>query len=988
MTHLADLSATEALARFRARELSPVELVSAVIERAEAVEPAIAAFSDTRYERATEAAREAEARYAGHGEAPRALEGLPVALKEEQAIAGEPLRLGSLLTGDAPEPAAHPVIERVLAAGAIGHARSTTPEFSCAGFTHSRLWGVTRNPWNLERAAGGSSGGSAAALAAGSATLATGSDIAGSIRIPASMCGVVGFKPPHGRVPEVAPYFLDSYCANGPLARTVADCALLEDVMAGPHPLDPTSQRPRHRLAERLGDVAGLRIALCPVPGDYAVDPDVAANARAAGAALADAGARVEEVELDWGRADVVRGAMVHYGTLWTPYLAALLGEDGDARSQAMPYTLDLLARCEAAVRETGVYGGVLLEARVLEVLGRVHERYDALLCPTLALPALAAGEDYVGGGPTVDGQRLDHYFEMLLTIPFNVAGRCPVLSMPSGLGRRRRPDRRPGGRAHVRRRHGLPRRRRARARRVRLRRAGRPAPGARRGVRDRRRQPMTQTVPPDVEPRQPAPPPTIEQRSIDWVPNEERRGKVSHLGAVWFVNNINLTAMATGVTALSFGGTLFWTIVATVLGALFGTFFMAFHSAQGPQLGLAQLVQSRAQFGYLGAAVTVWVFALVNYIAYNTADAILSGQAMNSLFGIPTELGFVVAAAVAAVLAIYGYHWIHRLDRLLAWPLVALMVLLTVAALTNASLPAGAFTPGEFQLAPFMTAFVIVAGFQLGWAPYVSDYSRYLPSTVGVRATFWWTYLPSGLSGMWVFVLGSVMYAAGAGRRDRDRRVQGRGREPVRRLRVGGDRRPADRAARGDGRQPVRRQPLDDLDRRLLRPGAPDPPGPRRDDRRDGGRRVGDRPVRRRGALLRVLRQRPRVPGLPVHAVDGDQPGRLLPHPPGRLRHPRDLQSGRHLRALGLAREHRLRGHARDHGPVLRDDPVHRADRGAPRRRRLLAVRRSPGRGRAVLGAVPEPRPRHRAADGGRGGDPAAQAQEGARPLGPRLTR
>jgi aspartyl-tRNA(Asn)/glutamyl-tRNA(Gln) amidotransferase subunit A len=434
VSDLAYLPATEALARFGTRELSPVELVTAVVERAERVEPPIGAFCDTRYEHALEAARAAEARYAGRGEAPRPLEGLPVALKEEQALAGEPLRLGSLLTGDAREPAAHPVIERVLAAGAIAHARSTTPEFSCAGFTHSRLWGPTRNPWHLDRSPGGSSGGSAAALAAGSATLATGSDIAGSIRIPASMCGVVGFKPPHGRVPDLAPYTLDPYCANGPLARTVADCALLEDVMAGPHPFDPASQRPRHRLPDELGAVAGLRIALCAVPGDYAVEPEVAANARTAAAALVDAGAQVEEVDLGWSRGDVVRAAMVHYGTLWTPYLAGLLGSgDDDPDERAMPYTLDLLARCAAAVRETGVYGGVLLEARVLEALSRVHERFDALLCPTLGLPALDAGEDYVGGGPTVDGQRLAHYFEMLLTIPFNVAGRCPVLAVPSG---------------------------------------------------------------------------------------------------------------------------------------------------------------------------------------------------------------------------------------------------------------------------------------------------------------------------------------------------------------------------------------------------------------------------------------------------------------------------------------------------------------------------------------------------------------------------
>jgi len=100
-----------------------------------------------------------------------------------------------------------------------------------------------------------------------------------------------------------------------------------------------------------------------------------------------------------------------------------------------MPYTLDLVARCAAAVRETGVYGGVLQEARLLAALGRVHEHFDALLCPTLALPALDAGDDYVDGGPTVDGQRLAHYFEMLLTIPFNVAGRNPVLAVPSGRG-------------------------------------------------------------------------------------------------------------------------------------------------------------------------------------------------------------------------------------------------------------------------------------------------------------------------------------------------------------------------------------------------------------------------------------------------------------------------------------------------------------------------------------------------------------------------
>ena len=229
-----------------------------------------------------------------------------------------------------------------------------------------------------------------------------------------------------------------------------------------------------------------------------------------------------------------------------------------------------------------------------------------------------------------------------------------------------------------------------------------------------------------------------IEVHSVDWVPLDERHGKPSHLGALWFVGNINLTAMATGVTALSIGAGLLWTVIATVLGSLFGTFFMAFHSAQGPQLGLPQLVQSRPQFGYLGAAVTVWVFALINYVAYNTSDAILSGDAMHTLFGLTPNAGYFVAAAVAALIALFGYHWIHRVSRWLTWPLIAVMVVLTVAALADSGLPGNAFALGSFHVGAFMTVFVIVAGFQLGWAPYVSDYSRYLPRNVSASRTYW----------------------------------------------------------------------------------------------------------------------------------------------------------------------------------------------------------------------------------------------------------
>lgn len=248
-----------------------------------------------------------------------------------------------------------------------------------------------------------------------------------------------------------------------------------------------------------------------------------------------------------------------------------------------------------------------------------------------------------------------------------------------------------------------------------------------------------------------------VETRSVDWIPHNERFGKPKDLSNVWFVGNVNLTAMATGLVALSFGGNLIWTLIAIITGSLFGTFFMAFHSAQGPQLGLPQLVQSRAQFGYVGASLTVWVFALLNYIAYNTSDAILSGAAMHQVIKVPTSLGFLIAAIVATLIAIYGYSQIHFINKLLFWPSMIALGAMTIGVFLRGSFPAGAFDLANFKLAPFMTTFVVIAGFQLGWAPYVSDYSRYLPAKTGVRSTFWATYLASGLSGVWVFALGAL---------------------------------------------------------------------------------------------------------------------------------------------------------------------------------------------------------------------------------------
>jgi len=423
------LPATEALRLFRTRELSPVELVTAVIERAGAVEPVVNAFAETFFDQALEAARAAEARYAGKGAPPRPLDGLPVAVKEEAEIAGQRNTLGSLPLRDVVAENTAVFVQRIIDAGGIVHARTTTPEFSCAPVTWSRLWGVTRNPWNTDYSPGGSSGGSAAALAAGTATLATGSDIGGSIRIPASFCGVVGFKPPYGRVPEMAVFNLDHYCHEGPLARTVADCALLENVIAGPHPSDVASVRPKLEIPGELAPVAGMRIALSADLGCYRVAPDVAANTRAAADRLREAGAVVEEVALPWDLAALKHAARIHFGMVFGPSIKEIYAKHAD---ELTSYARSFMAESDQISKDDFV-AGLALEGEIYAPLGYLLEEFDALVCPTFAVPALPARYD-PGEPVAVNGRASEDWMDVLMTVPFNIASRCPVLSVPSGL--------------------------------------------------------------------------------------------------------------------------------------------------------------------------------------------------------------------------------------------------------------------------------------------------------------------------------------------------------------------------------------------------------------------------------------------------------------------------------------------------------------------------------------------------------------------------
>lgn len=424
------LSATEALARFHDRDLSPVELVEAVIARAEHVEPVINAYTYTFFDRALEQAKEAEQRYGGDGPAPRPLEGIPVALKDEVAVEGWPWENASLTMKGVIADHTAPVAERIFAAGGIVHARAATPEFSTAGWTHSKLWGVTRNPWNPEFTPGGSSGGSGAALAAGSTTLASGSDIGGSIRIPASFCGVVGFKPPFGRNPGDPPWNLDHYCSDGPMGRTIADVALFQNQLAGPHPRDGAAVRPAPTIPDAFEPIDGWRVALSFDLGCFDVDPEVVANTRAAAEAFREAGAVVEEVEVPWRLDDLRRAAYTH----WAQMFVAEMLASPERRGEYTEYAWDLAEKCAGVARTTSIYEGLELEAKISGELGEVLDRYDVLVCPSIAVTGFVAGDDYVDHGYEIGGVEHTDVDDAFITYAFNICNRSPVLAIPSGF--------------------------------------------------------------------------------------------------------------------------------------------------------------------------------------------------------------------------------------------------------------------------------------------------------------------------------------------------------------------------------------------------------------------------------------------------------------------------------------------------------------------------------------------------------------------------
>ncbi|MCL4068899.1 amidase family protein [Pseudomonas sp. GX19020] len=426
-TPLSYLSASELAALYRARKISPVEVVTDALSRIGDSAESLNAVCFTYPDEAIGAAKKSEARYMSGAQNAGILDGIPTALKDENMMAGKVTTYGSLLYAGHVATRSAPVVQRLMDAGAVIHARTTTPEFSCAPFCHSRQWGVTRNPWNQDYTPGGSSGGAGAALAAGLTQLATGSDIGGSIRIPASASGVVGFKPPYGRVPSTPPFNLDHYNHPGPMARSVEDCLMMQNVLAGPHPEDITSLKPKLELRADRSGVKGWKIAYSLDFGFMEIDPVVRANTLAALEVFRALGAEVTEVALPWSW-EVYHAAATHHKTLFGAWLAEYLDErETQLTSYARSFARDALG---TTTRD--YLASLNVEGRIWSHFGPMMEGFDLFVCPTLAIPAAPAEFDF-SNPLVINGKEIDPYLGWTMAWPFNMLSRCPVLSVPSG---------------------------------------------------------------------------------------------------------------------------------------------------------------------------------------------------------------------------------------------------------------------------------------------------------------------------------------------------------------------------------------------------------------------------------------------------------------------------------------------------------------------------------------------------------------------------
>ncbi len=421
---LVQLTATETVGLLRRREVSPLDVVEAAVSRIEAIDGQINALPIRFFDQARDLARRYPTATDERASHPGWLAGLPIAVKDYNDVAGQLTTYGSPIFAKNVAACSDTTVLALEASGAIPIAKSNVPEFAGAN-TFNTLLGPTRNPWNTERTAGGSSGGAAAALATGMVWLASGNDLGGSLRIPASYCGVVGLRPSVGRVPRPAanPPF-DPLWVEGPMGRTVADVALMLDAEAGQTARDPWSKPrpPRPFVATVSAPQPPRRVGFSSNLGLSNVDPELVEICRSGVRKLEDAKADVVEACPDFS------GGIEAFQTLRALMFASVRGElVATHRRQIAP---EIVWNLEKGLTLTvdEVLRAERCRARIYHDVVGFFERFDVLACPTVAVAPFPVEQRY----PTeIGGQKLVTYIDwMFLTFVITLTG-CPAISVP-----------------------------------------------------------------------------------------------------------------------------------------------------------------------------------------------------------------------------------------------------------------------------------------------------------------------------------------------------------------------------------------------------------------------------------------------------------------------------------------------------------------------------------------------------------------------------